>query len=76
MLLYTGEKCQEQICEEYVLLEVIEAAVLLLFLTFPWRQFISASVIRTNGRKYTENYWAERPHNIQGPRFRKFLGRS
>jgi len=24
-----------------------------------------ASVIRTNGRKYTENYWAERPHNIQ-----------
>jgi len=24
-----------------------------------------ASVIRTNGRKYTGNYSAERPHNIQ-----------
>ena len=24
-----------------------------------------ASVIWTNGRKYTENYWAERPDNIK-----------
>jgi len=24
-----------------------------------------AGVIRTNGHKYIENYWAERPHNIQ-----------
>jgi len=29
-------------------------------------EYISmASIIQTNGRKYTENYWAERPQNIQ-----------